>query len=79
MALVQNIQSNDVGRGMPSSPLDSIYMIELRQSWNDIIALGVNTRSDDESHGITSSQLDNIHKVERRLAYHAIIVHGNHI
>ena len=59
-ALGQHTRSNDVGRGMPSSPL-AAHTVRLRQAWHDITALGQHTRSDDVRRGMTSPLLDSTH------------------
>ena len=60
IAFGQHTRSNDVWRGMPSSPLDITHGRQ-RQSWHDITSLGKHTRSDDVEHGMTSSPLDSTH------------------
>ena len=57
IALGQHTRSDDVGRGMPLSPLDSIDGSR-RRAWHSIIALGQHTWSDDIGRGIPSSPLD---------------------
>ncbi|TMW82141.1 hypothetical protein EJD97_006667 [Solanum chilense] len=70
--LGQHTRSNDVGRGMQSSPLDT-YTVGLRRVLHAIIALGINTRSDDVGPGMPLSQLERIHRVGRCRASHAFI------
>ena len=44
IAFGQHTRSNDVRRGMPSSPLDNTQGWQ-RRAWHDITALGLHTRS----------------------------------
>ena len=46
VALGRQTRSNDVGRGMPSSPLGSTHGRH-RRAWHAIMALGLHTRSND--------------------------------
>uniref|UniRef100_A0A494GAC6 Uncharacterized protein n=1 Tax=Solanum lycopersicum TaxID=4081 RepID=A0A494GAC6_SOLLC len=55
----QHTPSNDVGRGMPASPLGSTHThtVEQRRAWHAITTLGHHTRSDDFGRGMLSSPL----------------------
>ena len=57
LALGRQIRSNDVGCGMPSSPLGSTHGRH-RRAWHAIIALGRQIRSNDIGCGMPSSPLD---------------------
>ena len=57
ITFVQHTQSNDVGRGITSPPLDSTHDRQ-RRAWHDITVLGQHTRSDDVGRGMTSPPLD---------------------
>ena len=59
-ALGQHTQSDDVGRGMTSQPLDSTHGQQCR-AWHDITALGQHTQSDDVGRGMKSPPLDSTH------------------
>ena len=59
-ALVKHTRSNNVGRGMTSSPLDRTHGRQ-RRAWHDIIALGQHTHTDDVGRGMTSPPLDCTH------------------
>ena len=93
-AFGQHTRSNDVGRGITSSPLDNTHGRQ-RRAWHDIIALGLHTRSNDVGRGMTSLPSDTTHgrttsgvefhhshwvayTVERRRAWHAITSFGQH-
>ena len=69
-------QSNDVRRGMTSSPLDRTHGRQ-RRAWHDITALGQHTQSDDVGRGMTSSPLDSTHSRQRR-AWHNITALGQY-
>ena len=58
MAIVQHTRLNDIGRGTPSSQLETIHRFRQRRVWHVIISLGQHTRSDDSGRGILSSPLD---------------------
>ena len=73
-ALGQHTWSDDVGRGMPSPPLDSTHGRTTR-AWHDITTFGQHTQSNDVSHGMPPSPLA-AHTVERCRAWHAIIAYG---
>ena len=55
IAFGHNTRSNDVGSGMPSSPLRSTH--GQRQAWHATIAFGQHKRSNDVGHGMPSSPL----------------------
>ena len=94
IAIGQHTQSNDVGRGMTSPPLDCTHGRQHRACY-DITALGKNTRSNDVGRGMPSSPLGSTHgrttsrmacdhslwttnTVNRRQGWHAIIAFGQH-
>ena len=52
-AFVQHTRSNDVGRDMPSLPLDITHGRQ-RRSWHDISTLEQHAWSDDIRHGMSS-------------------------
>ena len=62
-------QSNDVGHGMPSSPLgvscyhrlSAAQTVRRCRAWHAITALGQHTRSDDIRRGMKSLPFDNTH------------------
>ncbi|TMW88567.1 hypothetical protein EJD97_018386 [Solanum chilense] len=60
MALEQHILSDDIGRGMPSSPLDTTHD-QNTSGTNAIISIRKHTRSDDARHDMPSSPLESIH------------------
>ena len=60
IALRQNKWSNDIGRGMLSSPLGNADGRQ-RQAWHDITAFGQHTWSNDVRRDMTSPPLDNTH------------------
>ena len=60
IAFGQHTRSNDVGSGMPSSPLGSTHCERCRV-WHSIIAFGKQTRSNNVGHGVPSSLLDSKH------------------
>ena len=72
----QHTRSNDVGRGIPASPLDS--------TWSKDVGRGITSPPLDSAHGRTTSsaichhRLWKAHTVERRRAWHAIITFGQH-
>ena len=72
----QHTRSNDVGRGIPASPLDS--------TWSKDVVRGITSPPFDSAHGRTTSStichhhLWKAHTVERRRAWHAIITVGQH-
>ena len=93
-ALGQHTRSDDIGRGMPSSPLGSTHGRTM-SGCQDITAFGKHTRSNDIRRGMTSPPLDNTHgrttsgvachhrlraaqMVERHRAWHPIIAFGQH-
>ena len=84
----------NVGRGMTSSPLDSIDGRK-RRAWHDITALGLHARSNDVGRDMPSPPLDSTlgqttfgvachhcgwatHTIERRRAWHDITSLGMH-
>ena len=75
-ALGQHTRSNDVGRGMPASPLDS--------TWSKDVGRGMTSPPLDSAHGRTTSSATchhrhkKAHTVKRRRAWHAIITFGQH-
>ena len=87
-------QSDDLGRGMTSLPLDSTQGRQ-RRVWHDITAFGQHTWSDYVGRGMTSLLLDSTHgrttsgvachhriwkahTVERRWAWNNITACGQH-
>ena len=58
IALGQHTRSNDVGRGMPASPLDSTHTVERRWAWNNITAFGQHTRSKNVGRDMPSPLFD---------------------
>ncbi len=76
IAFGQHTRSNDVGRGMPSSPLGSTHgrttsgvachhrlwahTVERRLAWHAIFAFLQHTRSNDVGRGMPSSPFDSI-------------------
>ena len=72
----QHTRSNDVGRGMPTSPLGSTRSKD--------VGCGMTSPPLDSAHGRTASgatfhhRLWKAHTVERRRAWHAIITFGQH-
>ena len=60
ITFAQHKRSNDVGRGMTSSPLDSTHGRE-RRAWHAITAHRQHTRSDDVGRGMTSPPLESTH------------------
>ena len=90
----QHTRSNDIGRGIPSSPLGSTDG-RTTSAWHVIIAFVRQTRSNDVGHGVPASPLCSTHgrttsgvachhrlwaahTVGRRRALHAIIALGQH-
>ena len=76
IALGQHTRSDDVGRGMPSSPLGSTYG-RTALAVACLISIGQHSWSDDVRRDMPSSLLDNT-LVGKRLAWHAIITLGHH-
>ena len=72
----QHIRSNDIGRGMPSSPLGSTHGRQ-RREWHDITAFGKHTRSDNVRHGMTSPPLGKTHGWQRQV-WHDNTAFGQH-
>ena len=58
IAFGQHTRSNDVGRGMPSSPL-AAHTVERRRAWHVLIAFGQHTRSKDVWRGMPLLPLGN--------------------
>ena len=77
IAFGQHIQSNDVRRGMPSSPLGTTQGQQCRACHDDITALGQQTRLATSSVAC-HHRLRALHTVERRRAWHAIIAFRQH-
>ena len=90
----KHTRSNDVGCGMPSSPLGT-HTVKRRLAWHAIIALGRQTRSNNVRRDMSSPPLDSTHDrttsgvachhrlweahtVEQCQAWHAIIALGQH-
>uniref|UniRef100_A0A3Q7IUH9 Reverse transcriptase domain-containing protein n=1 Tax=Solanum lycopersicum TaxID=4081 RepID=A0A3Q7IUH9_SOLLC len=71
-ALGQHTQSDDIGHGMPSPPLDITH--------HDITTLGQHTQSNDVVHGMTSPPVDyaHAHMVKQRRAWHDLTALGQH-
>ena len=59
-AFGQHTRSNDVGRDMPSLPLDITHGRQ-RRSWHDISTLEQHAWSDDIGHGMSSPPLGSTH------------------
>ena len=90
-AFGQHTRSNDVGRGMPSSPFGNTngrttfdvachhrrWTSSQSRAWHAIIALGCQTRSNDVRRGLTSPPLDCTHG-RQRLVWHGITALGPH-
>ena len=90
----QHTRSNDIGRGIPSSPLGSTDG-RTTSAWHVIIAFVRQTRSNDVGHGVPASPLCSTHgrttsgvachhrlwaahTIQRRRAWHAIIAFWQH-
>ena len=94
IAFGKHTRSNDVERGMQSSPF-AAHTVERRRAWHAIIALGQHTRSDGVKRGMPSSPQGSTHgrttsdeayghrrwaaqTAGQRRAWHAIIAFGQH-
>ena len=61
MNLGQHTRSENIGHGMPLSPLNNVHMIKRRRVWLAIISLQKKTRSEHLRHKMLSSPLECTH------------------
>ena len=61
MNLGKHTRSENIGHGMPLSPLNNVHRVKRRRVWLSIIALGKNTQSEHLRHEMLSSPLECTH------------------